>query len=171
MQIRNRDGKIALLRAAYDPKDKRTRQVSLGTFKADDVKTFDQVPKEIREQLAEAEAGQLFDFLRTEAEAAAQKELEEELDGAGKTLEAVAVALESDKETTVENLRAALAAIDRITKAIKKRGLKKKDLRPPKTPCVPKGQTSIFEALDEMNESGHVRLDESGHKPDAGGVL
>lgn len=144
MQIRDRHGKVALLRATYDAEDKRTRQVSLGTFNVYGVDTFDQVPLEIREKLAAAEAEQLAEFLRARAEDRAKNRAESELRRAGKTLETVAAALESDGETTIENLRTALAAVDRIAKAIKKRGLKKKDMREKKLQPVPSNQTPLF---------------------------
>jgi hypothetical protein len=130
MQKLERKGNITLLRAEYAPKSKRTRQKSIGSFRGYRVSELSHVPADIREKLTDSERDELVAWLRDRKEEENREDVRCTLSSAKIMSARLAAALEGDEPVATENLRSALREIERITKAMKKRGVTKVDLRP-----------------------------------------
>jgi len=147
MQILERNGRITLIRASYDPTSKRTRQLSLGTVKLEGLKAVGDVPDDLLVKLTVNESGLLNDWLQARAAGMAAAENRSRLSYAHISLARIADALESDEPAG--DLKKMLLEVERIAKGIKKRGLKKKDLRTQKETLPDPTQATFMEMLAE----------------------
>ena len=129
MQKLERKGRVTLLRAVYDKESKRTRQKSIGSFLSFHTVELSQVPAEIRGKLTDDERDELAAWLSDRKEKETRDDVRCVLSSASFMLGRLAAALEGNEPVTTENLRSALREIERITKAIKKRGVTKADIR------------------------------------------
>jgi hypothetical protein len=129
MQKLERKGNITLLRAVYDPESKRTRQKSIGSFRSYRVSELSQVPADIREKLTDNEREELVAWLSDRKEKESREDVRCVISSASFMLRRIADALEGNEPVTTENLQSALREIERISKAIKKRGVTKADIR------------------------------------------
>ena len=151
MQILERNGRITLLRASYDPTSKRTRQLSLGTLRLENLKTVGDVPGDLLAKLTANESDQLNEWLQVRAAGMAAAENRSRLSYAHVSLAKIADALESGEPAG--DLKKMLLEVERIAKGIKKRGLKKKDLRAKKETLPDPTQVTFMEMLAEDDKN------------------
>jgi hypothetical protein len=129
MQIKLRsNGHVQLLRAEYDRINQRTRQKSLGSFDSAKITSLNDLPTGITTALRSDERDQLSNWFDEQAATIAIKMKRDRISNAGETISDIVEALESSEVATAEQIKAVLKAIPRLTRAISKRGITKKDL-------------------------------------------
>ncbi len=130
MQIKQheKNGHVQLLRAEYDKVITRCKQKSLGTFDPAKVTSMNDLPSKIATALRNNERDQLSEWFDRHVTANELKMIRERISNAGKTISDIAEALESSEVTTTYQLKAILKAIPRLARALRKRGVTKKDL-------------------------------------------
>ena len=121
MQLREKGRRILILRSEYVPEKKRTIARTVGSISRGQTT----VPEDVRSKLTENEAADVQEQLRQRSEKRSAETARLNVKWMGKDIERLAESVEDDQGAEAlddKSAQAAYAAIDRLQKALRKRG-------------------------------------------------